>query len=154
MLYRPDFFMDEITAEYRNESPAKLFEIAGALPSRERLVVQIAGSNLEGEDLRKTVAVQLGEKGDGSASDGRRRIQEAGLNLSMLGDRATVTNVRFGSTARKSGFEQGFEIATVLVPSGRPSPHWFYIPALMMVGLVWFIQGLRMRRRAPAAAAA
>ncbi|HQR22315.1 MAG TPA: TRAP transporter permease [Burkholderiaceae bacterium] len=153
-LYRPDFFMDELTPEYRSESPAKLFEVAGALPSRERLVLQIAGTNLEGDELRKTVAVQLGEKGDGTAADGRRRVQEAGLNLSLLGDRATVTNVRFGSAARKSGFEQGFEVAAVLVPSGRPSPHWFYLPALLMIGLVWFTQGLRMKRAQPAPAAA
>ena len=150
ILYRPDFFMDELAAEFRNESPARLFEVAGALPSRERLVVQIAGANLEGEELRKTVAVQLGEKGDGTAADGRRRIQEAGLNVSVLGDRATVTNVRFGSPARKSGFEQGFEMVSVLVPSGRPSPHWFYIPGLLLIAFVWFVQGLRARRGAPA----
>jgi len=149
-LFRPDFFMDELTPEYRTEPASKLLEVSGSLPSRERLVVQIAGSNLEGDELRKTVAVQLGERGDGSAADGRRRLQEAGLNLSMLGDKATVTNVRFGSTARRSGFEQGFEIASVLVPSGRPSPHWFYLPALLLIGVVWFIQGLRLKRTAPA----
>jgi TRAP-type C4-dicarboxylate transport system permease large subunit len=154
MLFRPDFFMDELTPEYKSESPARLFELAGELPSRDRLVVQIAGTNLEGDELRKTVAVQLGEKGDGSAADGRRRIQEAGLNISVLGDRATVTNVRFGSAARKSGFEQGFEIAAVQVPSGRPSPHWFYVPAMLMIGFVWFVQGLRLKRAAPVAAAA
>jgi hypothetical protein len=153
-LFRPDFFMDELSPEYRTESAAKLFDVAGDLPSRERLVLKIAGSNLEGEDLSKTVALQLGERGDGSAADGRRRIQEAGLNVSLLGDRATVTNVRFGSTARRSGFEQGFEVASVLVPSGRPSPHWFYIPAFLMIGFVWFVQGLRMKRTAPVAAPA
>ena len=142
-LFRPDFFMDELTPEYRTEPASKVFEVAGALPSRERLVVEIAGTNLEGDELRKTVAVQLGERGDGSAADGRRRLQEAGLNVSVLGDTARVTNVRFGSTARRSGFEQGFEIANVLVPSDRPTPHWFYLPALLLIGFVWWIQGRR-----------
>jgi len=143
-LFRPDFFMDEVTPEFREEPAAKIFEVAGALPSRERLVVQIAGTNLEGDELRKTVAVQLGEQGDGSAADGRRRVQEAGLNVSTLGNNVTVTNVRFGSQARRSGFEQGFEIASVLVPSGRASPHWFYLPGLLLVALVWWVQGRRL----------
>ena len=154
VLFRADFFMDELRPEFRAESASKLYEVASALPSRERLVVQIAGSNLEGDELRKTVAVQLGERGDGSAADGRRRLQEAGLNLSVLGDRATVTNVRFGSTARRSGFEQGFEIVSVLVPEDRPSPHWFYIPGVLLIAFVWFVQGMRMPRRAPAVASA
>jgi TRAP-type C4-dicarboxylate transport system permease large subunit len=150
-LFRPDFFMDELTPEFRSEPPSKLFAVAGELPSRERLVVQIAGTNLEGDDLRKTVAVQLGEKGDSSAADGRRRVQEAGLNVALLGDAAQVTNVRFGSPAKRSGFEQGFDIAAVLVPSGRPSPHWFYLPALALIALVWMLQGRRQRRSHAAA---
>ncbi len=148
-LFRPDFFMDEITAEYRSESPAKLFEVAASLPDNERLVLQIAGTNLEGEDIRKTVAVQLGARGDGSVADGRKRVQEAGVNISVLGETAQVTNVRFGSRARRSGFEQGFEIAAVMVPTDRPSPHWFYLPALALIAFVWVLQGRRMPRLQP-----
>ena len=50
----------------------------------------------------------------------------------MLGDAAQVTGVRFGSRARKAGFEQGFEVVAVQVPTDRPTPHWFYLPALLM----------------------
>ena len=28
----------------------------------------------------------------------------------------------------------------------RISAHWFYIPGLLIAALVWFVQGLRMRR--------
>jgi hypothetical protein len=62
--------------------------------------------------------------------------------------------VRFGSTAAKTRVEQGFDIVGVKVPSGRLNPHWFYIPGLLLIVLVWLLQGLRMRRAAPAAAAA
>jgi TRAP transporter 4TM/12TM fusion protein len=155
-LFRPDYFMDQLYAEYRSESPARLFEIAGRLPDDGRLVMLIAGTNLEGDQLRKTVAVQLGEQGSAPAdaasatSLGRKRLTDAGLSMSVLGEVAQVTNVKFGSRARKSGFEQGFEVVAVQVPTGRPTQHWFYIPALLLIGLVWFNQGRRMRAAMPA----
>jgi hypothetical protein len=52
--------------------------------------------------------------------------------------------VKFGSAAKKSGFEQGFDIVEIKVPSGRPSPHWFYLPGLLLIGLVWWVQGRRL----------
>jgi hypothetical protein len=33
----------------------------------------------------------------------------------------------------------------VKVRTDRPTPHWFYLPALLLIGLVWLTQGLRMR---------
>jgi hypothetical protein len=40
------------------------------------------------------------------------------------------------------------------VPSGRPSAHWFYLPALLLAGLVWWSQGRRMRTALPTVPAA
>jgi hypothetical protein len=56
-----------------------------------------------------------------------------------------VSAVKFGSRARKSGFEQGFKVAAVKVPTERPSEHWVYIPALALIALVWFMQRARER---------
>jgi hypothetical protein len=51
--------------------------------------------------------------------------------------------VKFGSAARKSGFEEGFDVVELKVPSGRASPHWFYLPGLTLIVLVWVAQGRR-----------
>ena len=140
-LFRPDFFMDRIAAPY-TEVPAKeIFRVAGELPEGDRLVLQIAGTNIEGEDVTKTVAVQL----TGQPGDGRKRLADAGLTISALGPEVRVSAVKFGSRARKSGFEQGFKVAAVKVPTDRPSEHWVYIPALALVALVWFLQRARER---------
>jgi hypothetical protein len=84
----------------------------------------------------------------------RKRLADAGMQVSGMGDMLQVTSVRFGSVASKSRVEQGFEIVGVKVPSDRLNAHWFYIPGLLIVVLVWVAQGLRMRRAAPATAAA
>jgi TRAP transporter 4TM/12TM fusion protein len=141
-LFRPDFFMDKLYDPY-TEVPAKeIFRVAGELGEKERLVLVIKGTNIEGEDVRKTVAVQLAEAGEG-----RKRLAAAGLTISAFGDNVRVAAVRFGSRAKKSGFEQGFEVAAVKVPTDRPSEHWVYIPALALVAFVYFLQRSRERRR-------
>jgi hypothetical protein len=33
-----------------------------------------------------------------------------------------------------------------MVPTDRPSAHWFYLPALLIVAIVWWAQGRRLRR--------
>jgi len=142
-LFRPDFFMDRLYVPY-TEVPAKeIFKVAGELPEDDRLVLVIEGTNVEGDDVRKTVAVQLGKPGDG-----RKRLAEAGLTVSAPGPEVRVTAVKFGSRAKKSGFEQGFKVAAIKLPSDRPSEHWVYIPALALVAFVWFLQRARSRRLA------
>jgi TRAP transporter 4TM/12TM fusion protein len=139
-LFRPDFFMDKLYDPY-TEVPAKeIFKIAQDLPEDDRLVLVIQGTSIEGDDVRKTVAVQLGAPGDG-----RKRLADAGLTISMLGPEVSVSAVKFGSRAKKSGFEQGFKVTAVKVPTDRPSEHWVYIPALALVALVWFLQRARER---------
>jgi hypothetical protein len=101
----------------------------------------IKGTTLEGEEITKTVALQLGEAG----ADGRKRLADAGLQLVPLGANVQVGAVKFGSRAKRGGFESGWDVAAVKVPTGAPSPHWFYLPALLLVGLVWWNQGRRLR---------
>jgi TRAP transporter 4TM/12TM fusion protein len=142
-LFRPDFFMDRIAAPYTEVPASEIFKVAGQLPEDDRLVLVIEGTTIEGEDMRKTVAVQLGAPGDG-----RKRLSEAGLTITALGPQVQVAAVRFGSRARKSGFEQGFQVAAVKVPTDRPSEHWVYLPALALAAFVWFLQRARTRGRA------
>jgi len=146
LLFRPDFFMDYLAPEYAHLPAAKVYDVARDLPAGGRIVAVIRGQTIEGDDVTKTVAVRLGAAGD----DGRKRLADAGLTFAGLGDALKVSGVKFGSRARKAGFEQGWDVARIEVPSGRTSPHWFYLPALVLAAFVWWSQG---RRMAPAAAA-
>ena len=69
------------------------------------------------------------------------------MTIMALGDMVQVANVRFGSQARKSGFEPGWDVAAVMVPTDRPSAYWVYLPALLLLAVVWLSQGWRMRRQ-------
>jgi hypothetical protein len=141
-LFRPDFFMDGLYEPYREVPAREIFQVAKALGENDRLVLVIQGTNVEGDEVRKTVAVQLTKPGEG-----RARIAEAGLTMSVAGEEVRVAGVRFGSRAKKSGFEPGFKVGAIKVPSERPSEHWIYIPALALVAFVYFLQRARLRPR-------
>ena len=144
MLFRPNFFMDQMYVPY-NDKPAKeIFEIAKQMPADTNLVVVIEGTNVEGQDIRKTVSARLGKPGEG-----RARLGEAGITLSALGEEIRIGTVKFGSRARRGGFEQGWKVVAVKVPADSPSEHWVFIPAIAIIALVYFTQ----RRRAQPAPA-
>lgn len=143
MLFRPNFFMDKLYLPYEDRPGKELFALAEETPADYALVMVIEGTSVEGDDIRKTVAVQLGKPGEG-----RQRLGEAGLTINALGDELRIVNVRFGTRAKKSGFEQGWKVVTVKLPADRPSEHWVYLPALALVAFVWFLQRSRIGRPA------
>ena len=149
LLFRPDWFADQIASEYTDAPASKFYEVAAALEPGDRLVFLIKGQSLEGEDTQKTVGLQLlGPKGTAgnAVADARKRLSDAGVSVSGMGEMLQVSTVRFGSTAAKARIEPGFEIVGVKVPTDRINSHWFYIPGVLIVLFVWLMQGLRMRR--------
>jgi len=142
LLFRPDFFMDALTPEYRTLPPSQVYAAATQIEPGSRLVLHVKGMTVEGEDVSKVVGIPLGE----ANADGRKRLQDAGVQISQLGEQAQIASVKFGSRAQKGGVQQGLDIDQVLVPNDRPSPHWFYVPALLLVLGVWFSQGRRLQK--------
>jgi TRAP transporter 4TM/12TM fusion protein len=141
LLFRPDFFMDRVAPEFREVPASQVFEVARSVAEGESLVMVIKGMTLEGDDVSKTVAVQLGPVN----ADSRKRLADAGVQMVPLGAQVQIGAVRFGTQARKAGVEQGWEVQAVKVSTGRASPHWFYLPGLLLIGLVWLTQGRRSR---------
>ena len=156
-LFRPDWFMNHVAPKYETRPASELYRVASEMPSGGRFVAVLSGMNLEGDELRKTVAVALPDLPEDSEATGenvgRQRLSDAGLTVMAMGDMAQIAAVRFGSTARRAGWEQGWDIEQILIPNpNRPSEFWVYIPALALLVLVWGIQGRRTRRGGAGAA--
>jgi TRAP transporter 4TM/12TM fusion protein len=139
ILFRPDALMDRLYEPYASRPAKAIYDVARDTPPDYPMIFVIKGTNVEGEDVRKTVSVSLGK-----SPDGRLRLSEAGLTFSVLGDEVRVGTVKFGSRARRAGFEQGWVVEELKVDAGAPSQHWMYIPGFVLIALVAFIQ----RRRA------
>ncbi|MFZ9467708.1 MAG: TRAP transporter permease [Limnohabitans sp.] len=139
LFFRPDWVVDRFYPKYVSAPASTLYAVADRLQADDWLVVGIAGEDLDGDPIVKTVALPLGE-----GSSGRERLRSGGVTFSQLGDEIEVANVKFGSRARKLGVEQGYKLVELKLPNpDRPSSHWVFLPAALLAWLVWWRQGRR-----------
>jgi TRAP transporter 4TM/12TM fusion protein len=145
-LLRPDFWMDLLYDRHQQRPPAELLQLAERAPEDGRLMLVIEGVDLNGDDVRKTISLRLDAPGPG-----RDRLAAAGLQVTTLGQEVRIGAVRFGSAAKRVGLEPGYKLVAIDVPADRPNPAWFYLPALLLLGAVYWAQ--RRRRDGGTAAA-
>ncbi len=141
LFFRPDWVVDYIQPEYVTAPAKEIYRVADGLAPAQLLVLGIRGENIEGEEIRKVVALPMGP-----GRDGRERIRTAGVTLVPQGEDVQVAAVRFGSLARKLGIDQGYMIAELKLPNpARPAVYWVFIPGALVVLCVWWLQGFRVR---------
>jgi len=142
-LFRPAWWLDRFYPAHV-ELPAREFlSKVEQTPSDQRLIMVVEGLNLEGENVRKTVSIPLGDP-----QEPRLRLRAVGLGVTPAGEKVTITNVAFGSYAKRIGLESGYEIVSVLEPADRPSRA---IPAIIALILVAGVGGLQFARKRKAA---
>lgn len=134
-LFRPGFWWDQLYPPFDEAPPSRFSELVEKAPPGERKRIWIAGTNLDGKDIRKGVLLPLGDVGTA-----RERLRRIGLTVVTLGDDVQIAQVQFGSPAEKLGIEQGFNIVAIELPSDRPAKEWVFVPALALLALVMFLQ--------------
>ncbi len=139
-LFRPGFWMDMIEPEFREVTVNEAQPMIEELPEGAPLRFRVEGMDSEGRDVSKVVMLPLGEEGSGF-----ERLQESGLMIMSLGDQVRISNVSFGSAADRLALSPGQRITGVLVPADRPDRRWFFIPALALLGVLWWLQKRRAR---------
>jgi hypothetical protein len=137
-LFRPGFWMDEIFPPLESVTASEIFDIAGKMPVDSQIRIRVVGEDLEGRGIDKVVMLPLG-----AAGSGEDRLFEAGLELLIDDGKVIVDNVVFGSTAERQKIDFDFEVASVQVKADRPPRQLFYIPALLLLGLIVMLQRRR-----------
>ncbi len=139
-LFRPGFWMDMVYPPFEEMRGQAMQQQIADTPANTGKRIWIEGTTLEGKDVRKGVLLPLGPQ----EGDYRKRLAAAGVTVMPDGDELSVMGVRFGSVAEKLGLEQGFRITAIELPVARPAKEWFFIPALVLLALVMWLQKLRM----------
>ncbi|MFC3674812.1 TRAP transporter permease [Ferrovibrio xuzhouensis] len=147
-LFRPGFWLDQISEPFIDQPAADLMAVADQTPTGQALRVRIETQNLNGDTIQKLIRIDMGK-----GATGAERLRNAGLNLTTLGDTTTVTNVRLGSVVAKNGIVPGDTILAVTVPADRPSRYWFTLPAFALLAAIVLLQR-RRRKSAPVVVAA
>ena len=136
-LFRPGFWMDMVSPPYSEEAPVNIAAAA------------LAGMNDLGDPIEFVAVLAIGE-----GATGEERLEAAGLAFRTEGDTMIIDDVGYDSAASIAGLDWDQEVLRVLRPLNQPSKYLMFIPALLLLGLVMFLQrGRNARsRRKPATA--
>ena len=148
-LFRPGFWMDMVSAPYSEEQPSAIAEAALATRAGEDLRIRVAGLNDLGDPIEFVAVLTIPE-----GATGEERLDTAGLLFRNDGDALIVDDVAFGSAAETAGLNWDQEVLRVLRPLDQPSKYWMFIPALLLLALVVFLQRGRNARTTRKTAAA
>jgi len=127
--------MDQIYPPLESVPATEIFDRAEKMPVDSQIRIRVVGEDLEGRAIDKTVMLPLR-----AAGSGEDRLLEAGLELVINDGKTIVDNIVFGSSAEKQKIDFDFEIVSVEVKTDRPVKQWFYLPALLLLGLIVILQ--------------
>jgi len=109
-------------------------------PVGEYLRLRVAGLNDLGDPIEFVAVLDIQE-----GATGEERLENAGLVFRNEGDDLFIDDVAFGSAAATAGLDWDQQVLRVLKPANPPSKYLMFIPALLLLAGVVFLQ----RGRAP-----
>ena len=134
-LFRPGFWMDMISPPYLEEAPAALVQAAADTPEGQELRLRVSGVNDLGDPIEFVALLPVG-----AGTTGEEKLEDAGLVTRSEGDKLFVDDVGFDSAAQLAGLDWDQEIVRVLKPVSQPSKYLMFIPALLLLAFVVFLQ--------------
>ncbi len=144
-LFRPGFWLDKILPVHLSLPPAQIFAAAEAAPAGAKLRLRASGEDISsGKMVHTTVSLPLGEKGEGE----KRLEENAGFAAREEGGKVFIDAVTFGGEAEKAGLDLDWEITALEQKNEeRPPKQLFWLPALLLLALVAFMQRRRAGRK-------
>ena len=148
-LFRPGFWMDMISPPYSEEDPSAIVQAAADMPLGEKLRIRVAGVNDLGDPIEFVALVPIEE-----GATGEERLEAAGLMFREEDGKMFVDDVAFDSPAQAAGLDWDQEVVRVLKPVPQPTKYLMYLPALLVLALIVYLQRGRNARapRKPATA--
>ncbi|MFC2970137.1 TRAP transporter permease [Acidimangrovimonas pyrenivorans] len=148
-LFRPGFFMDQMVAPFRDVPPAQLTQTMGALKQGEDLRLVIAGPDFDtGKPRELHIIVPAGAPGTGEA-----RLQKLGLAVHEDGGKLLLDEPFPATPYFKKLSEFDFYgddpvvVSAVKAAAPQPPKELIYIPALLLLAGVAFLQKRRAERQ-------
>ena len=144
-FFRPGFWLNYVQPEFVPADPKEIVEIAKAQPADAGLRVEVEGENVDGKVISKILVLPLGPKAEGAD-----RLAKGGIEVIIDKGKVLVDNVLPDTPAADAKVDLDWQVKSINLPNERMPKQLFYIPAALLLILVWFLQ----RRRATQAVAA
>ncbi|MEL7348161.1 MAG: TRAP transporter permease, partial [Pseudomonadota bacterium] len=132
-LFRPGYWMDMVYPPYLEKAPTEIVLAAETTPPGEDLRIRVAGLNDVGDPIEFVALVPIGDE-----ATGEERLEAAGLLFVERDGKMIIDDVAFDSAAQKAGLDWDQEVLRVLRPTDQPTKYLMFIPALLLLaGVVW-----------------
>jgi len=141
-LFRPGFWWDKIYPPLEVHPATELVQLAGKAKDDSQLRVKISGEKDSGKHFTRIVMLPMG-----AAGDGVERLRNAGLELRQEANNLLIDNVVFGSAAEKTGLDFDQKIENIQLQTDRPPKQLVFIPALLLILLIWRMQKGRQEKQ-------
>ncbi|WP_171207430.1 MULTISPECIES: TRAP transporter permease [unclassified Ruegeria] len=148
-LFRPDYFMNRIAPPFVSVEPAALEETVGNAAPGTELRLVVAGPDFDTlEMVDTTVVVTVGEEDGGAA-----RVEAMGLLPIAEDGLVKLDEPLFGTpVADELGIfdyygDDAVRITSVSLPTSQPPKQLVFIPALLLLGFIAFLQRGRAARQ-------
>ena len=148
-LFRPDYFMDRISPPFQTVDPAEFQETIGQTPPGTEVRLVVSGPDFDTlEMVDTTVVVTVGEEDGGGA-----RVEAMGLLLIPEDGLVKLEEPLFGTpVADDLGIfdyygDEAVRLTSVSLPSSQPPKQLIYIPAMILLGFIAFLQRGRAARQ-------
>ncbi|MDF1592965.1 MAG: TRAP transporter permease [Desulfobacterales bacterium] len=146
-LFRPGFWWDMVFPPLKEEPPGKLEQIMESMEPDSSLILRVKGEKMNGEKYTMTVMLPVGGEPTGA-----ERLKGIGIETRNETGKIMIDNVVFSSGAEKAGIDFDQEILNIQVPTDIPPKQLMFIPAMVLLALVWFVQRTRAKKIKPAEA--
>ncbi|WP_068407991.1 TRAP transporter permease [Labrenzia sp. OB1] len=151
-LFRPGFWLDYVQPPYVDRPGSDLVQLAGEVEDGGTLRIVVSGPDFDDPDQIEdlTLVLELGPKAD----DGTDRLFKIGLTVMEDGDKTILEEPLPGTPyfTQLQGYDyyadESVVVSKVQLPAERMAKEVFYIPALLLLGLVILMQ--RRRQTVPA----
>ncbi len=141
LMFRPGYLWDKVYPPLIEKPAAELASIVEKMDPGTQLRLMITGENFNGDAYEKTIMVAVG-----SEPSGAERLTGIGFETRDEDGKVIVDNVMFSSSAEKAGVDFDQEIVSIQAEASRPPKQLVFFPALLLFGLVWYLQRGRSRK--------
>ena len=142
ILFQPGYLLNQFSPEFQTRPGSDLFSMATDAPDGASLRVRLTGENLNGDPVDAKYLLPLGPSGADGAS---RLLDSSGIEFRDEDGQIFVDNLNFGGPAEQLGIDWDWELVELEVPADRMPKDIFYLPAALIVLVVFLLQ----RRRQP-----
>ncbi len=140
-LLRPGFWWDMVFPPLKEAPAVKLKQIVGEMEPGSQLILRVKGEKMSGEKYTMTVMLPVGKE-----STGAERLNAIGIETRNEGGKILIDNVVFSSAAEKAGIDFDQEILNIQMPTDIPPKQLIFIPAMLLLALIWFVQRARIKK--------